>query len=139
MFICIKFLDIETNKKTEVNNMIEIVGRIEGEVKLSDEKAEKSVKISKEILIKEISEIEELVRHPKGKMELEILKAWVFNIYGIRLQEQEEIIGLYFTPESFWRKIPDVIMKDNIKVHNMLSKIIEDEQKNNRIKRRKSI
>ena len=119
--------------------MIEIVGRIEGEVKLSDEKAEKSVKISKEILIKEISEIEELVRHPKGKMELEILKAWVFNIYGIRLQEQEEIIGLYFTPESFWRKTPDVIMKDNIKVHNMLSKIIEDEQKNNRIKRRKSI
>ena len=119
--------------------MIEIVGRIEGEVKLSDEKAEKSVKISKEILIKEISEIEELVRHPKGKMELEILKAWVFNIYGIRLQEQEEIIGLYFTPESFWRKIPDVIMKDNIKVHNMLSKIIEDEQNSNRIKRRKSI
>ena len=96
--------------------MIEIVGRIEGEVKLSDEKAEKSVKISKEILIKEISEIEELVRHPKGKM-----------------------VGLYFTPESFWRKIPDVIMKDNIKVHNMLSKIIEDEQKNNRIKRRQSI
>ena len=51
MFICIKFLDIETNKKTEVNNMIEIVGRIEGEVKLSDEKSEKSVKVSKKALI----------------------------------------------------------------------------------------
>ncbi len=119
--------------------MIEIVGRIEGEVKLSDEKNEKSVKISKERLIKEISEIEELVRHPDDKMELEILKAWIFNVYGIRLQEQEKIIGLYFTPESFWRKVADVIMKDNKKVYNMLSKIIEDEQKNNRIKRRESI
>ena len=109
--------------------MIEIVGRIEGEVKLSDEKNEKSVKISKERLIKEISEIEELVRHPDDKMELEILKAWIFNVYGIRLQEQEKIIGLYFTPESFWRKVADVIMKDNKKVYNMLSKIIEDEQK----------
>ena len=46
MFHCIKFLNIETNK--EVNNMIEIVGRIEGEVKLRDEKTEKTVNISKE-------------------------------------------------------------------------------------------
>lgn len=119
--------------------MIEIVGRIEGEVKLSDEKTEKSVKTSKERLVKEISEIEDLARHSKDKMELEILKAWIFNVYAIYLREQKQMIELYFTPESFWRKAADVIMKDNIKVYNMLSKIIEDEQKNNRIKRRESI
>ena len=119
--------------------MIEIVGRIEGKVKLSDEKSEKSVKVSKKRLVKEISEIEELVRNPNDKMELEILKAWVFNVYAIYLREQKQVIELYFTPENFWRKIADVIMKDNIKVYNMLSKIIEDEPKNNRIKRRESI
>ena len=119
--------------------MIEIVGRIEGEVKLSDEKTEKSVKISKERLVKEISEIEDLARYSKDKMELEILKAWIFNVYAIYLREQKQVIELYFTPESFWRKKADVIMKDNIKVYNMLSKIIEDGQKNNRIKRRESI
>ena len=118
--------------------MIEIVGRIEGEVKLSDEKSERSVKVSKERLIKEISEIEELARNPDDKMELEIMKAWIFNVYAIYLREQKQVTELYFTPESFWRKISDVIMKDNIKVYNMLSKIIEDEQ-NNRIKRRESI
>ena len=119
--------------------MIEIVGRIEGEVKLSDEKIEKSVKTSKERLVKEISEIEDLARHSKDKMELEILKAWIFNVYAIYLREQKQMIELYFTPESLRRKAADVIMKDNIKVYNMLSKIIEDEQKNNRIKRRESI
>ena len=118
--------------------MIEIVGRIEGEVKLSDEKSERSVKVSKERLIKEISEIEELARNPDDKMELEKKKAWIFNDDAIDSREQRQATELYFTPESFWRKIADVIMKDNIKVYNMLSKIMEDEQ-NNRIKRRESI
>lgn len=69
--------------------MIEIVGRIEGEVKLRDEKTEKTVNISKEKIIKQLSEIEDLARHSDDKMELEILKAWIFNVYGIRLQKQD--------------------------------------------------
>ena len=118
--------------------MIEIVGRIEGEVKLSDEKTEKSVKISKERLIKEISEIEDLTRHSEDNTELEILKAWIFNIYGIRLQEQDAIIELYPTKEQFWRRKTNIFMKNNINVYNLLRKIVQDEQ-NNRIKRKESI
>lgn len=118
--------------------MIEIVGRIEREVKLMDEKTEKSVNISKERLIKEISEIEKLARHPNDKMELEILKAWIFNIYGIRLQKHDGIIELYPTKEQFWGRKINIFMKDNIKVYNLLCQIVKDEQ-NNRIKRRESI
>ena len=118
--------------------MIEIVGRIEGEVKLSDEKTEKSVKTSKERLVKEISEIEDLARHSKDKMELEILKAWIFNIYGIRLQEQDGIIELYPTQVQFGGRKTNIFIKDNIKVYNLLCQIVKDEQ-NNRIRRRESI
>lgn len=118
--------------------MIEIVGRIEGEVKLRDEKTEKTVNISKERIIKQLSEIEDLARHPDDKMELEILKAWIFNVYGIRLQEQEGIIELYPTQVQFWGRKTNIFMKDNIKVYNLLRKIVQDEQ-NNRIKRKESI
>ncbi len=119
--------------------MIEIVGRIEGEVKLNDEKTEKSVRISKERLIKEISEIEDLTGYSEEKTDLEILKAWIFNVYGIRLQEQDGIIELYPTKEQFWRRKTNIFMKDNIIVYNILCQIIKDEQKNNHIKRRESI
>lgn len=116
--------------------MIEIVGRIEGEVKLRDEKTERSVNISKERLIKEISEIEKLVRHPDDKMELEILKAWIFSIYGIRLQKHDGIIELYPTQVQFWGRKTNIFMKDNIKVYNLLCQIVKDKQKNgNRIKK----
>ena len=118
--------------------MIEIVGRIEGEVKLRDEKTEKTVIISREKIIKQLSEIEDFARHPDDKMELEILKAWIFNIYGIRLQEQDGIIELYPIKEQFWRRKTNIFMKDNIKAYNLLCKIVQGEQ-NNRIKRRESI
>lgn len=118
--------------------MIEIVGRIEGEVKLRDEKTEKTVNISKERIIKQLSEIEDLARHPDDKMELEILKAWIFNVYGIRLQDQDGIIELYPTQAQFWSRRTNIFMKDNIKIYNLLCQIVKDEQ-NNRIKRRESI
>ena len=115
--------------------MIEIVGRIEGVVKLRDEKAEKTVNISKERLVKELSEIEELARHPEDKMELEILKAWIFNVYGIRLEKQDGVIGLYPTQVQFWGRKTNAFMKDNIKVYNLLCKIVKDEQNSNRIEK----
>ena len=51
--------------------MIEIVGRIEGEVKLSDEKNQLTVKVAKQKLVDEISEIEKLVRNEEVQKEME--------------------------------------------------------------------
>lgn len=122
--------------------MIEIVGRIEGEVKLSDEKNQLTVKVTKQKLVDEISEIEKLVRNEEVQKEIEIIKAWVCGVYAIYLRKQRGVIELYFTPEKFWRrrtKGADATIKDNVKVYNMLAKIIEDKQKNQKRITRESI